>query len=125
MRAIKRIDKKSLKNYKSVVTEITSLQKLDHPNLVKLFEYYETEESIYFVQELLDGEDLYNRLISVERFDESYAQLLFEQIMKAINYIHIHRLSHRDIKPENFVFEDSESDTVKMIDFGLAREFIP
>ena len=43
----------------------------------------------------------------------------------AINYLHGKNISHRDIKPENFVFESEQSDTVKLIDFGLSSSFIP
>jgi serine/threonine protein kinase len=50
---------------------------------------------------------------------------LFVQILDAINFIHKHRISHRDIKPENFVFEDLDSDNLKLIDFGLSSPFTP
>lgn len=61
----------------------------------------------------------------MEYFSEEYARKLFYQILDAINYIHKHRISHRDIKAENFVFEDVNSDNLKLIDFGLSSPFIP
>jgi serine/threonine protein kinase len=71
------------------------------------------------------GEELYERLKNMEFMDESYARRVFYQILDAINFIHKHSISHRDIKPENFVFEDSSSDNLKLIDFGLSSPFIP
>ena len=99
--------------------------KLDHPNLIKLMEYYETKSKIFLVQELLQGEELYDRIRSSEYFDESYARTLFYQILDAINFIHKHSISHRDIKAENFVFESPNSDNLKLIDFGLSANIIP
>jgi calcium-dependent protein kinase len=40
--------------------------------------------------------------------------------MTAISFLHKHNVSHRDIKPENFVFETDNSETLKLIDFGLS-----
>jgi calcium/calmodulin-dependent protein kinase I len=52
------------------MAEIESLMKLDHPNLVKLIEYYETKSKIFLVQEMLNGEELYDRIRDSEYFDE-------------------------------------------------------
>jgi calcium-dependent protein kinase len=53
LRAIKLIYKKKVDNVKSIIGEIESLRKLDHPNLIKLYEIYETKSKIFLVQELL------------------------------------------------------------------------
>ena len=124
-RAIKLIYKNKFESSKQIVTEIEALIKLDHPNLIKLMEYYETTNKIFLVQELLQGEELYDRIRSSEYFDEAYARSLFYQILDAINFIHKHSISHRDIKAENFVFESPTSDNLKLIDFGLSSHFIP
>jgi len=81
------------------------------------------------VQELLQGEELYDRLAfklkdeNYEPFSEPIACKYIKQVLEAINYIHKHNVSHRDIKPENFVFESSVSDQLKLIDFGLCSHF--
>ena len=77
MRAIKLIFKKKVDSPKSILSEIESLRKLDHPNLIKLFEHYETKTKIFLVQELLLGEELYERLKMKEFFDEDYGRKLF------------------------------------------------
>lgn len=73
-RAIKLIYKKKVESAKSILSEIESLMKLDHPNLIKLYEHYETKSKIFLVQELLKGEELYERLRMKEFFDEDYAR---------------------------------------------------
>ncbi len=73
----------------------------------------------------MQGEQLYERLESTKMFDEQSARKYFRQILDAINYIHKNGVSHRDIKPENFMFEDKQSDNLKLIDFGLSSTFIP
>ena len=76
------------------------------------------------VQELLLGEQLYERLAESEFFTEAQARVYFKQILTAISYIHEHSVSHRDIKPENFIFETPTSENLKLIDFGLSSHFI-
>ena len=61
-RAIKKIYKKKVSDQKLIISEIDSLKKLDHPNLIKLIEYHEEKNKIFLVQELLLGEPLYDRL---------------------------------------------------------------
>jgi calcium-dependent protein kinase len=76
-KAMKVIFKKKVENPKQIIAEIESLKKLDHPNLVKLYEYYESKSKIFLVQELLEGEQLYNRLQDLEHFDETTARNIF------------------------------------------------
>lgn len=61
----------------------------------------------------------------MELFTETYAKLIVRQILEAINCIHKQGISHRDIKPENFMFDDVDSDNLKIIDFGLSSVAVP
>eukprot|EP00347_Sterkiella_histriomuscorum_P001647 403371218 len=119
-RVVKVIPKGSFAESIHLNNEISALIKLNHPNLVKLIETFEDTRKIYLVQEYLSGETLFQRLVKRTQLDEAYSRTIFRQIMESINYIHQHNISHRDIKPENFVFASTESDVIKMIDFGLA-----
>ena len=74
IRAIKLIYKKKLESTNSILREIEALKQLDHPNLVKLIEHYETKNRIFLVQEFLMGEELYERLRDQEMFTEDYAR---------------------------------------------------
>ena len=59
-RAIKRIDKVKILNFRRFMNEVYALKTLDHPNIIKLFEIYEDEDSIYLVQELWTGGELFD-----------------------------------------------------------------
>ena len=122
--AIKVIKKDKVNNPATIITEIEALKMLDHPNMVKLYEYFESKKKIYLVMELLDGEELYERMVKQETFKESDAKKIFKEILDCINFIHKHNISHRDIKPENFMFVSKESNNLKLLDFGLASSAI-
>lgn len=81
------------------------------------------DAKVMLIMEYLSGENLYERILELELFDEDYARKMFEQIIQAISYTHEKQICHRDIKPENFVFVSKEGDsmhTLKLIDFGLS-----
>jgi len=102
--------------------EITILQKLDHPNVLKLYEYFEDERNVYLVTEICKGGELFDKIIEEEFFSEKVAARLFQQILQSLNYCHKENIAHRDLKPENFLFETKKEDSdLKIIDFGLSK----
>lgn len=102
--------------------EITILQKLDHPNVLKLFEYFDEEKDIYLVTERCKGGELFDRIVEENFFSEHDAAKIFRQILFSLNYCHAQGIAHRDIKPENFLFETKAKDSdLKIIDFGLSK----
>mgnify|MGYP000391213482 CR=1 FL=1 len=104
--------------------EIDVLRKLNHPNIVNYYDFYEDEKYIHIVMEYCSGGDMLDRLISKTYYEEAEAAILVYKIIGAVNFLHNHGIVHRDIKPENFIFEseDPHSD-IKLIDFGLSRKF--
>ena len=95
---------------------------MDHPHIIKLYEYFEDTKNVYLITELCTGGELFDRIIEKEFFEEKYAAKVFKQIMQSINYCHAQDVAHRDLKPENFLYtgKDDESD-IKTIDFGLSK----
>ena len=67
---MKVIKKNSDKIVNSVFDEIRILKQLDHPNIVKIYEYFQDEENVYFIMEYLKGGSLYEKLKLVGRFGE-------------------------------------------------------
>jgi len=121
-RAVKVIARKKIKNWERFTTEVKILQTLDHPNIIKLYEYFEDEKNVYLVTELCEGGELFDKIIEKEYFDEAYAARTFKQILNAINYCHKLDIAHRDLKPENFLFETkNDKSELKVIDFGLSK----
>ena len=120
------LDKKFLK-------EIQVLKELEHPNIIKIFEYYIDEQYHYIVTELVTGGELYDTIIKFQKFNEKKAAYIMRQILSALNYLHSKGIVHRDIKPENILvvrpdknskklFNNDEIN-IKIIDFGASNFF--
>lgn len=122
MRAIKIIYKNdcSADDQQSIFKEINILKQLDHPNIVKVYEYFHDEKFIFIVMELVQGGELFDRIVDVHHFSERKAAEIFHQILSAVNYLHTHNIVHRDLKPENILFDGEH---IKLIDFGTSRKF--
>ena len=122
VRACKTIARKKIKNWERFQTEVKILQTLDHPNIIKLYEYFEDEKNVYLLTEMCSGGELFDKIIEKEFFEEKYAARIFKQILNAINYCHKLDIAHRDLKPENFLYETKKEDAeIKVIDFGLSK----
>ena len=124
--ACKEIQKKKMSDLEGFKHEINILIKLDHPNIIKLYEIYETEEFFYLIMELCSGGELFDRIISnIESgkpFTEEQAAVIFQQMMSAINYCHKNNIVHRDLKPENLLcLNQSPNSPIKVIDFGMSK----
>ena len=94
---------------------------MDHPNIVKMYEYFRDDQRLYIIMELLSGGELFTKLQKAGRFTERQARVYLKQILLAINYMHCKGIAHRDIKPENFLIDTSDH-TLKLVDFGLSIE---
>jgi len=106
--------------------EIYIMCQLDHPNIVRLEEVYESHSEIYLVQELCLGGELFDRLDEQPDYHYTEAQCarLIKQMLCSVRYIHSKGIIHRDLKLENFLFIDRGVDSeLKMIDFGLSKHF--
>lgn len=106
--------------------EIYIMCQLDHPNIVRLEEVYESHSEIYLVQELCRGGELFDRLDEQPDYHYTEAQCarLIKQMLCSVRYIHSKGIIHRDLKLENFLFSNHGADSeLKMIDFGLSKHF--
>ena len=129
LRAMKVIPVKSKTSGEKTEEEIELLKQLDHPNIVKLFEYFSDNDKYYLITEYCKGGDLFDLIKKKKKFSELSAAYIMFQIFRALIYCHnTHHLVHRDIKPENIVvfrknnaMEDLYD--VKLIDFGISKIF--
>jgi serine/threonine protein kinase/acetyl esterase/lipase len=126
-RALKIIAKKPLKenNEKMLHEEIAILGKVEHPNIIKMWDLYETKECVFIVTDLCRGGELFDRLVEKVHYNELDARHITRQIFEGIAYLHEHDIIHRDLKPENILLRDKEDPShVVISDFGLSK-FIP
>ena len=98
--------------------EARALAKLNHPNIVTLYEFGETNGQFYFLMEFVDGVNL-RQLLNHSRISPREALAIVPQICDALQFAHDHGIVHRDIKPENILLD--RYGRVKVADFGLAK----
>jgi calcium-dependent protein kinase len=97
------------------------LKELDHPNIGKVVEMYEDSKKIYFVNEMMYGGTIFQRLVREKSFSEAKAAKIIKQLVSAVAYLHSKGIVHGDIKPMNIHFRGVDDDIVKLIDFGTSR----
>ncbi|XP_055389008.1 calcium-dependent protein kinase 6-like [Condylostylus longicornis] len=111
-----------------IEAEIDVLKKLDHPNIIKVFDVYADYNSIYIIMETCDGGELADRISKTFEqgfiLTEKYVANVMRQLLEAVNYFHTALVAHKDLKPENILYHNkSEESSIKVIDFGLAELF--
>ena len=100
--------------------EIDIHSKLNHPNIIRLYNVLETEEEINILLEYAENGSLYSLIQKENGLSENRAYKYFIQIVNAVYFLHQNNIIHRDIKPENILI--GENDTLKLCDFGWAKE---
>jgi calcium-dependent protein kinase len=121
LRAIKRIKKdlRTAKSLDALLKDVEILKTLDHPNIIKVYEYFQDESAIYIVTELCTGGELFECILKEKNFNEKKAAELMRQMLSAIAYCHEKKLAHCDLKPENIMLESQAGNNlIKVIDFG-------
>ncbi|CAD8155686.1 unnamed protein product [Paramecium octaurelia] len=114
---------KKLKKYSQLLfqNEVEALKQLSHKNLVKLIEVYESEDQYQIVMQYLKGGSL-NQCLKYCKLKNREVDVIIQQIMEGINYIHQSGFVHRDMKPDNIVFNDlGQFSQLKIIDFGITK----
>ena len=127
-RAMKIIQCKSTKDHHSytINKEINILKNLDHPNIIKVYEFFQSEKYVYIINELCTGGELFDKIVDVKFFSENVACNIMRQLLSAVAYCHENGVIHRDLKPENILIENSEEKDndffhIKVIDFGTCE----
>jgi len=108
--------------------EINILSRVDHPNIIRLYEIFEDERYISLIMEYCKGGDLFKKINELADKDQSFSEKeavkIFKQLMSAVSYCHSQGICHRDLKPENILFLTKDPDSqIKIIDFGLSKIF--
>lgn len=99
--------------------ESEAMARLNHNNIIKVFDVSSTPENEYFVMEIVDGITLKQYINHREVLSIKEALHFTVQILKALEHAHLKKIVHRDIKPQNIMI--LRDGTVKVMDFGIAR----
>ena len=116
VRALKEISKEALKNNmeseEELKNEIEVLKNLDHPNIMKIYEFYEDENYIYLINEFCGGGDIAGLNDKFGIFPEFLLKYVMFQVFLAISFLHSNKVVHADIKRENiaYVYADGNKD---------------
>ena len=113
-----------------IKNEIDILKKLSHPNIVRIYEFYESNNCFYIINEFCPEGELYN-YINNSTLNEQQLSVIFYQVFSGLKYLHENNILHRDLKPENILISKKEKDLldgeeyfwIQIIDFGTAKIF--
>lgn len=122
--AVKIIRKQELQpeELRAINDEVKIMSAIKHDHCVGLYDMFESPRKVYMVLELLDGGELFDRIVQENSFTEGAAAELTRCLADAIGYLHSRGIVHRDLKPENIIYKSKAKDAeVKITDFGLAK----
>ena len=100
-------------------TEAHSAARLQHPNIVSVYDSDRDGDTPFLVMEFVKGEDLKHYLDSGQRYSLEQSVRMMRDLLAALDYAHQRKIIHRDIKPANLLLE--ADGRVKLTDFGVAR----
>jgi calcium-dependent protein kinase len=114
-------------NDMDILNEINILKQIDHPNIVKIFEFYNSKDAYYLITEYCEGGELFQLISQKKILTEIQCAYIMYQLLSAIKYCHKMKIMHRDLKPENILISkhDPKNDfyDVKICDFGTSQVF--
>ena len=112
IRAMKIISKEYIikgVNHSKLIDEIKILKKLDHPNIMKIYEFFFDDKNFYIISDFCDQGDLLGKLEKLGTMNEIVVKFLMEQIFNAVAYLHSKKVLHGDIKLENILLYTATS----------------
>ena len=126
-RAVKVISKRKSETFggkSKFIAEVEILARLNHPNIIRIYEMFEDDKKYYVVSELCTGGELFDFITQQGHLSEVLAAEIMRQLLSAVSYCHENHIVHRDLKPENLLLDsppvEGQPLTIKLIDFGTS-----
>ncbi|CAL9083187.1 unnamed protein product [Musa acuminata var. zebrina] len=111
---------------RSLLSEVSILGRISHPNIIALYDFIQIPGRIYLVLELCRGGDLSLYIQSHGRVSEATAMYFMKQLASGLQVLRANNVIHRDLKPQNLLLSTyDENATLKIADFGFARSLSP
>ena len=104
-----------------MLLEIEVLRTMKHPNVIELYEVYESSKYIHLLLPYLEGGELFERIKAKGLYKESDAVRVMHSFISALKYLCELKVVHRDLKPENLLLDYDK--TLKIVDFGLSNMY--
>lgn len=100
-------------------SEVETLKKLRHPNIVQLLAWGEEGDHLFYVMELVDGRSLQDEMQAGRRYDWREVAKIGVEVCRALKHAHDSGVIHRDLKPANLLID--RQNQIKLTDFGIAK----
>ncbi|KAI0078665.1 Pkinase-domain-containing protein [Panus rudis PR-1116 ss-1] len=120
--SVSQVDEETERNVQALEREIVVMKLIDHPNLMRLYDVWETSSELFLILEYAEGGELFEYLCEHGRLETDEALHYFQQIIAAVDYCHRFNIAHRDLKPENVLLD--KNNNVKVADFGMAASWM-
>lgn len=101
--------------------EYKMMEKLSHPNLMKIYEFSEDENYFYIILEYFVGRPLFDKLRDEGVFQEKLAAKIMKEVLQFLKFLHFNQIVYRDLKLENIIYNGEQ---VKFMDFALAKRIL-
>jgi len=103
VKVVKKPQSRSVERLHMIRAEVEILRSVQHANIVRLFEIFESDAKIFLVMEELTGGELFDRLVTLGKYTEEDARYFTFKLLNAVLYLHDREICHRDLKPENIL----------------------
>ncbi|KAL7580832.1 hypothetical protein ACA910_001106 [Epithemia clementina (nom. ined.)] len=105
----------------SIHHELAVLTSAKHSHIIEIIDFFEDDDNFYLVMERMDGGDVFDRIIDMNKYTEKDARDLAKFLLEAVHLLHTKNIAHRDLKPQNILLKSKKDNAdIKLADFGFA-----
>ena len=105
----------------TVLHEVAVLKALKHQHVIEIVDFFDEADFFYLVMELMEGGDVFDRIIQMKQYTEKDARDLARILLEGVQHLHAQGVAHRDLKPQNLLLKSKDDNaTIKLADFGFA-----